>query len=355
MTQNQKLTALILFTLSVVTLLIYFRFSQDTERLIAAPVPLTESGDLIPVEIFKAKAKPLANKIFTTGTLLASEEASLFSETSGKVTDIYFKEGEYVTKNTLLIKLNDNDLIAQLDRIGLEKTFAETTLRRQKQLFEKGGISREQFDLAKNKVQVLQAQMNETRARIEKTEVRAPFDGIIGLRQISNGAYLNPGTLTANIQNLDDLNIEFSIPEKYFRSVNVNDEIEFKVSGIESYFKAVIYAIEPQIDVNTRTVIMRAKFDNRTAKLLPGLFAYIEYKLETIKNAILIPSQSIVPELKGQKVFILKNGLVTQSSVDTGIRTDTEVQILSGVSPGDSIITTGILQIRPGMPVQVKY
>jgi len=354
MTQNQKLTALILFTLTIVAVLIYFRFSQNSEQLIAAPIPLTESGELLPVEVFRTIAKPLANKIYTTGTLLASEEASLFSETSGKVTDIYFKEGEYVSKNTLLIKLNDRDLTAQLDRIGLEKTFAETTLRRQKQLFEKGGISREQYDLAQNKVQVLQAQMDETRARIEKTEVRAPFDGIIGLRQISNGAYLNPGTLTANIQNLDDLNIEFSIPEKYFRNAKVDDVIQFKVSGIEKYFNATVYAIEPQIDINTRTIIMRAKFDNRTAKLLPGLFAYIEYKLETIENAILIPSQSIVPELKGQKVFILKNGLVTQRSVETGIRTDTEVQILSGVSAGDSVITTGILQIRPGMPVQVK-
>lgn len=354
MSKKTKLTVLILLTLVIVSVFLFQRFSDKKESLIAAPRPLTNSSELLPVEVFSVSTRELSNTVYTTGTLISSEETSLFSETSGKVIEIHFIEGEVVEKNTLLIKLNDNDLKAQFNRTELEKTLAVQTLKRQKQLFEKGGISQEQFDAAQNRVQVLDAQLDEIKARIEKTEVRAPFRGIVGLRKISPGAYLNPGTETATIQNIDRLNIEFSVPEKYFKSVQTNDVIKFRVSGSDSLYKAQVYAIEPKIDINTRTVIMRARFDNRQAGLLPGLFAYIEYTIETIQEAILIPSQALVPELKGQKVYVYKSGSVGERQVETGLRTDTEIQITAGLQPGDSVITTGILQIRPGMSVRVR-
>lgn len=354
MSKKTQLYSLIFVTLLLTSIGMYFRFSTNEKELIAAPKPKTASTELLPVEIYPVKAEELSNTVYTTGSLLASEETSLFSETSGKVTHIYFNEGAYVKKGTLLIKLNDSDLMAQKNRIELEIKLAEQTLNRQKLLFEKGGISREQFDAAQNKVQVLQAQADEVAARIEKTEVRAPFDGIVGLRKISPGAYLNPGTETATIQNVNQLHIEFSIPEKYFKTVQTGDTIRFRVSSSDSLYLAEVYAIEPKIDINTRTVIMRTRFDNTTAHLLPGLFAYIEYTIETINQAILIPTQALVPELKGQKVYVFQKGTVGQKSVETGLRTDTEVQIVSGLQPGDSVITTGILQIRPGMNVRVR-
>lgn len=348
-----------IFILAIVTITgaLYFlapHFFKESKNIIAAPKPQNLASDLLPVDVVVIKTQELSNKIYTTGSLLASEETALYSESNGKVTQISFNEGQAVAKGTLLIKLNDRDLIAQLDRIKIEKKFAQTTLDRQKQLFEKGGISREQFDQAQNTVNILNAQLDEVTAKIEKTEVRAPFDGIIGLRQISAGAYLTPSVLAATIQNLTVLNVEFSLPEKYFKNANVGDIVQFRVSGVDSLFSAQIYAIEPQIDINTRTVVMRARFDNKTAKLLPGLFAYIEYNLEKIENAILIPTQAVVPELKGQKVYILKDGIVDEKSIETGIRTDTEIQVLQGVQFGDSVITTGILQIRKGMNVQAR-
>lgn len=354
MSNKTKISILAIVTIVAALYFVAPRFFKESKNIIAAPNPQNLANDLLPVDVVVIKTNELANRIYTTGTLLASEETALYSESNGKVTQISFKEGQSVSKGTLLIKLNDRDLVAQLDRIKIERQFAKTTLDRQKQLFEKGGISREQFDQAQNSVNILNAQLDEITAKIEKTEVRAPFDGIIGLRQISAGAYLTPSVLAATIQNINDLNVEFSLPEKYFNNAKVGDIIQFRVSGVDSLFSARIYAVEPQIDINTRTVVMRARFDNRNANLLPGLFAYIEYSLEKIENAILIPTQAVVPELKGQKVYLLKDGKVDEKSIETGIRTDTEIQVLQGVQLGDSVITTGILQIRKGMNVQAR-
>ncbi|TNE73900.1 efflux RND transporter periplasmic adaptor subunit [bacterium] len=354
MTNRTKLAALVGVTVVAAVALFWPSINQEAKVLIPAPVVSNNGSGVLPVDVSVVSEEFLANEIRTTGTLLASEETALFSESSGKVTDIYFKEGQQVKKGTLLIKLNDKDLVAQLDRIKIEKEFADKTMERQKLLFEKGGISREQYDQAQNRVNILQAQVDETIAKIEKTEVRAPFDGIVGLRQISPGAYLTPSIQTASIQNLDVLNLEFSIPEKYFNVVKAGDTIQFTVSNNELAYSAEIYAVEPQIDINTRTVVMRAHFNNKEAKLLPGLFAYIRYTIESINNAILVPSQSIVPELKGQKVYVIRGGLVDEKPVETGMRTDQHVQVTKGLAAGDSVITTGILQIRKGMPIQVR-
>jgi membrane fusion protein (multidrug efflux system) len=354
MSNKAKLTALISATVVIAVFFLWSRFSAEATSLIPAPDRSSSNTGNLPVDIYVFKNQFLANSIQTTGTLLASEETALFSESSGKVTHIFFNEGEYVKKGTLLFQLNDKDLVAQLDRIRIEKSFAETTLARQKQLFDKGGISQEQFDQAQNRVNVLQAQIEETLAKIEKTQVRAPFDGIIGLRQISNGAYLTPSVPTATIQNLDILNLEFSVPEKYFNRVKPGDEITFSVSNGEKEYKAEIYAIEPQIDINTRTVVMRARFNNREDRLLPGLFAYITYNIDTVENALLVPSQAIVPELKGQKVFVYNNGTIDEKAIDTGIRTDVNVQVTKGLQVSDSVVVTGILQVRKGMPVRIR-
>lgn len=354
MSSKAKLIALISATVLVVAFFICSRFSAEATSLIPAPKRSSSNSGALQVDIYVLRGQYLVNSLQTTGTLLASEETALFSESSGKVTNIYFNEGEYVKKGTLLFQLNDKDLVAQLERFKIEKSFAETTLERQKQLFNKGGISQEQYDLAQNRVNILQAQIDETLAKIEKTQVRAPFDGVIGLRQISNGAYLTPSVKTATIQNLDVLNVEFSVPEKYFDRVKPGDTITFSVSNGETQYQAEIYAIEPKIDINTRTVVMRARFNNREARLLPGLFAYITYTIDSVENALLVPSQAIVPELKGQKVFVYKNGFIDEKIIETGVRTDQNVQVTKGLVASDSVVVTGILQVRKGMPVQIR-
>ena len=291
--------------------------------------------------------------IYTTGTLMANEEIQLRSEVSGLITDIYFREGQPVEENDLLVKINDSELQAQLTRAQYRLELAEEREARQKKLLEKGGISQEDYDATLNEVNVLRSEVQLIKAQIDKTEIRAPFDGRIGLRYVSDGSYISPTTQIASLQNIDPIKIDFSIPERYAAKVEEGDVIHFTVQGTDEVFEGKIYAIEPKIDAETRTLQIRARSDNEQQKLLAGGFANLDLTLETITNAKMIPTIALVPELQGQKVYLYKNGQVVQQSVQTGLRTESMVQITEGVEFGDTVLTTGLLQVRPGMPVQV--
>lgn len=291
------------------------------------------------------------DKIFTTGTILANEEVELRSEVSGKITEIYLQEGRSVTKDQLLIKINDSELQAQLNRAEYRLNLASEREERQRKLLEKGGISQEDYDATLNEVNVLKSEVELIRAQIEKTEIRAPFDGRVGLKYVSDGSYISPSTRIASLQNINPVKVDFSIPERYVNRVEVGDEITFTVQGTEREFAGEIYAIEPKIESQTRTLQIRAESNNDEELLVPGAFADLELILETIDDALMIPTMALVPELQGQKVFLYRNGTVAEQGVGTGIRTEEKVQITSGLQPGDTVLTTGLLQVRAGMPV----
>lgn len=313
----------------------------------------TPRDSRLSVDVFVVQPQPFENKIFSTGTLLADEEVELRSEISGKVVDIRLEEGASVKRGDILLKINDTELQAQLNRAKFRLSLAEVTEERQRQLLEKGGISQEMYDTIVNEVNVLRAEVNLIEAQIDKTEIRAPFSGVVGLKYISNGSFISPTTQIATIQKLNPIKIDFSIPERYAGIIEPNDKIIFSVAGSEEDFDANIYAIEPRINTQTRTLSIRARAENREAKLLPGAFANLELILQEIPNALLVPSIAIIPELQGQKVFVLKNGKVEERKIEIGIRTSDSVQITKGVSAQDSVLTTGLLQVRPGMEVRV--
>jgi membrane fusion protein (multidrug efflux system) len=198
---------------------------------------------------------------------------------------------------------------------------------------------------------VVRADVELIKTQIDKTEIKAPFDGVIGLKNVSEGSFVNTSTVIATLQNINPVKIEFSIPEKYSGMVKSGDSIQFEVVGTNEKHTARVYAIEPKIDPLTRTLRMRALYSNPKRNILPGSFANVELVLRKIENALMVPTNSIVPELKGQKVFLYKNGSASPQSVETGTRTDTTVQITSGLNENDTLITSGILQVRPGMPV----
>ncbi len=305
------------------------------------------------VKAFIARPQKLENKIFVTGTVLANEEIEIRSEISGKVEKIFFNEGSRVKKGDILVKVDDSELQAQLLKTQYQKKLAEEKEYRQRLLLEKEAISRQEYDIALTELNTLEAEIQLIKARIDKTEIRAPFDGVIGLRYVSVGSYISPSVKISTLQNIDTLKLEFSIPEKYIRLVNVGDRINFKVQGSDKRYTAVIYAIDPKIDPTTRTLQVRAIFPNKNHEVLPGSFAEIEVVLEEIPNAILIPSEAIIPSAEGSKVFVYNQGKAFERNVETGIRTERFIQIKSGLNPGDTVLTTGLLQLKSGFKVRI--
>lgn len=313
-----------------------------------------ENSSALFVNVFVVSPDTISNNIFTTGTLIANEEVQLSSESSGIIREIYLEEGRAVNKGDLLIKINDSDLQAQLNRAEYRLNLAEDREKRQQQLLDKGGISQEDYDATLNEVNVLRAEVALIESQIDKTEIRAPFSGRLGLKYVSDGSYISPNSRIATLQDTDPIKIEFSVPERYAALIKSGTNVRFNVQGINRELDAVVYAREPGIDTETRTLQVRALSGNKQGDLLPGMFANLELTLNTINDALMVPTIALVPELQGQKVFLLKNGAVRPQSVQTGLRTDTGIQITDGVAPGDTVLTTGLLQVRPGMQVKVN-
>ena len=312
-----------------------------------------ESDPRLPVEIFVTATDTVTSLIRTTGTVLANEEVEIRSEIAGKVQEIHIDEGRKVRKGELLLKINDAELQAQRDKLYSQRKLAEDKERRRKILFDKQNISPEDYEIALNELNMIVAELSLVEARIDKTEIRAPFDGSIGLRYVSPGSYISSDTRIATLQNIDAVKIDFSIPEKYVNVVRVGQPISFTVAGSEKNNTGIVYAIEPKIDPVTRTVLLRARASNRERTITPGAFAEVALVLETINDALMIPTMALIPELQGQKVYMLREGTVTPQSVSTGLRTDTTIQVTQGINFNDTVITSGLLQLRPGMPVRI--
>ncbi len=345
-----KNTQTILFILSIGT--IFFLASCASKS--PGEVPKNSSrGGMLTVNGVIVQPQPLDNVVRSSGTVLASESVDLVTEAAGRIEKIAFTEGTHVKKNELLVKINDDDLRAQLKKTELQIQLASEQEKRQKQLFEINGISKEQYDIALNQVNTLKADKENLVTSIRKREIRSPFDGIIGLRYISEGSYVSQTTRIASIQKINPLKVDFSIPEKYADDVAVGDPVEFSSDEANLNFSGRLYAIEPKIDPVTRTLQLRAMCDNKNEKIFPGAYVQIALRLKKIPDALMVPSQSIIPVLKGQSILVKRRGVVVSLPVQTGIRTASNVQILSGLNAGDTVLTTGLMQAQPGAPVNV--
>ena len=308
----------------------------------------------VPVEGIVMKKEEVDNKIDVIGTILPNEKVDLKSEASGRITDILFKEDTKVHKGDLLVKIYNADLQAQLKKIHIQKELASKDEERNKQLLAINGISQQIYDASVNQVQAYDADADLIEAQIRKTEIRAPFNGIIGLRYVSEGEYLAPTTLVATIQQIDPIKVEFDIPEKYSLYVNRGSTIDFTVTGSDKVFKGKVYAIEPMIDVTTRTLKVRARCANEDLSLKPGAFIRIELLLKQDMNAILAPTEAIIPGLNSHKVFVYNNGKAISRKVLTGTRTPTSIEITDGLEVNDTLITSGIMQLKDSTKVKIK-
>jgi membrane fusion protein, multidrug efflux system len=309
--------------------------------------PITVNGVVVKTESF-------SNSLSLSGSVEANEQVQIHSEIPGLVTGIYFTEGSNVSKGQLLLKINDRELQAQLSQALTKQKLASESEYRAGMLLKKEAISKEEYDVALSDLRSLQSQTQLIRAQLSKTQINAPFSGKIGLRSISAGEYLTPITTIANLVNINPVKITFSIPEKYSGQVKLNTQLSFTVSGSDKKHTATIFAIEPAIDMSTRTLQLKAKAPNPDGDLLPGSFAKIELPLSTVNDAILIPTEAIIPVLKGKKVFLSSHGKAKEVMVETGTRTEKSVLITSGLSAGDTVLTTGMMSLKAEVPVKVK-
>jgi membrane fusion protein (multidrug efflux system) len=287
------------------------------------------------------------------GIMLPDEEVDLTFETSGKITKIYFQEGTFVKKGDLLAKVNDAPLQAELKKLEAQLPLAQDRVYRQQILLEKDAVSQETYQSVLTELETLKADIELTKARIAQTELRAPFDGAIGLRLVSEGAYASPTVVIAKLTKISPLKIEFSVNENMVNEIKPGTNLAFTVDNDLATYHATVYAIESRLDVQTLTFFARALFQNPGGKIKPGQSANVIIQLDQKNDAIVIPSISMIREMGRQLVYIYKNGKAKEVEIKTGLSTASSVQVTDGLSFGDTLLTTGVMQLTDGALVEI--
>ena len=298
------------------------------------------------IEAIVISSSSLSNEIDVAGNILPFELTEIRSEISGRITQINFKEGTNTTKNTILVKLFDGDLQAQLKKLKVQLQIAEKTEERQRELLKISGISQQDYDLSLLQLNNIKADIELIEVSITKTEIRAPYAGRIGLRNVSLGAYITPSNVLTSISQVEKKKITFSVPEKYSSEIKQGMTIQFGIEGSSKNYKATILASESIIESDTRNLKVLATINDADSKLIPGSFAKVSMVLGKNEHAVVVPTQAILPSARSKQVVLYKNGIPEFVNVTTGIRGVETVEVTSGVSVGDTVVTTGLLFIR---------
>jgi len=323
----------------------------EPEKEVPANAAMPQKKSTLNVNAIIVKTQTLIDDITTVGNLIPDEEVDLSFETSGKITAINFQEGSVVKKGDVLAKVNDQPLKAQLSRYEAQVKLAEDRVFRQNILLEKDAVSKEAYEQATTDLAMLKADIAIVNSNIALTELRAPFDGVIGLRNVSEGAYASPSVVIAKLTKISPLKIDMYLPERYSSFVSIGTPLTFTVEGINKEFNAIVYAKESKVDVETRTIAVRALYPNTYSELQPGRFVAVKIRMHKIDDAIAIPTEAIVPEMGVDKVFVYRSGKVHSIPVTSGLRTEALIQVVEGLNIGDTVVTSGTLQLRESLPV----
>lgn len=307
----------------------------------------------IQAEAFRVTTGAVSENVEVPGSILPFEETELRAEVGGRIVGLNITEGAIASKGTVLVKLFDQDLQAQLRKLEVQLKIKEKTEERNAELLKINGISQQDYDLASLDVENLKADMESIRIAISKTEIRAPYSGTLGLRNVSMGAYVSPSDIVTTIRQVDQLKLEFSVPEKYAKNVSKGYIVSFKVDGGEKAHRATVIATENSVDPGTRTLRIKAVVNVNHPELVPGAFAKVNLQLGKDAHAIMIPTQAVIPTARNKQVILLHRDSVIFTTIVTGIRDSSFVQVTSGLKPGDTIITSGLMAIRPGAKVKV--
>lgn len=318
------------------------------------PVKNGKSKGPLNATVWVVKSQNVERDIYISGTLLGGEVVNLQPETAGKITEIRFSEGSQVAKGQLLVQLNNADLLAQYRKINSQIVLAEIKEQRLRQLLTIQGVSKEEYESALNTLEGLKADADGLQAQIDKMAIRAPFSGTIGLRNVSVGSYVSNNTIIATLVQMLPAKIDFTVPEKYATQFSKGSGLSFSADGQNNWKQATVYAIDPSADLNSRSIHVRASTTALGNAFLSGTFVRIRLNTGTNQKALMLPTECIVPDVKGQKVFVLRNGLCQAQAVVTGIRTDSFIEITEGLVAGDTVLATGLLQAKPGQTVKIQ-
>lgn len=301
-----------------------------------------------------AAAFPINRSIEAPGTILSNENTDLRPEISGRIVAINLNEGAVVKAGTTLVKLFDGDLQAQLRKLLVQLRIAEATEQRQKELLAVNGTSQQDFDNASLTVSNIKADIELLKVNIGRTELKAPFTGRLGLRNVSLGAYVTPATIITNIAQVNQIKVEFTVPQKYAGEMLPGRTVKLRADGSDHAYFATVIASQNAIAAETRTLMVRAQVQNPDAGISPGAFVQVSLALGSNFPAIMIPTQAVIPSTRFKKVILSRAGVAFFQNVTTGFRDSSRVEILDGLTAGDTIITNGLLTIKEGMPLKVK-
>ncbi|MDZ4749029.1 MAG: efflux RND transporter periplasmic adaptor subunit [Saprospiraceae bacterium] len=315
-----------------------------------APPPVQKA---LIVQTLIATAQPLSADIEVPGTILANETAEIHPEVSGRLVQLNIKEGTNVSVGALLAKLNDGDLQAQFRKLEVQLKIAEQTEKRQAELVKIQGISQQEYDLSLLSVLNIKADMDIIRESIRKTEIRAPFGGRLGLKNVSPGAYVTPSSVLTTISQVSSLKIQFNVPERYGAQLKPGLPVSFSIDGTSKTFTATVIASEISIDENTRSLAVRALIKQKDPALIPGAFAKVKIVLGKNNEALMVPNSSIIPSGRKKLLYVYEGGKAMMKEVTTGVRDSTNIQVLTGIKPGDTVITSAMLFLRPGLAVEL--
>ncbi|QMW02008.1 efflux RND transporter periplasmic adaptor subunit [Spirosoma foliorum] len=329
-------------------------FSNKPEASTSKSASAPPADTKVATDVFVVKRETITDELQTTGTIAANQEVDLVSEVARKLVRAYVREGNYVGQGTLLFKLDDADLLAKKQKIALQEKLAKLDEKRFRELLATEAVNQQEYDKILTNLNVLQAELAMVDVDLAKTEIRAPFSGRLGLKRVDIGAYVTPATVLSSFDDLSRVEINFTIPEKYASDVRAGQAIHFTTENSSQQFVGNVTATEPKLEANTRSLLVKAVSDNKSGKLVPGSSAKIAFALHVAQDGIQIPTEALIPTAKGYSLFRLNQGKAERRDVKTGSRTKGTVQILSGLSIGDTVLTTNLLRLDTGVPVAIS-
>ena len=345
----------VLVALVVVAGLVLPRWLGERGDATEAPAVSPAAADRrIPVRIERVEPSRIEENLAVTGTILANERVEIVSEIAGKVEAVLFEEGTLVGAGEVLVRLDTSTLAAERDRARYRYELTERQEARQRELLDDGLVSQEEYDTTVGELNVLRSELELREAVLEKADIRAPFEGQTGLRAVSPGAFVTPQTRLTTLQVLDPVKIEFAVPESYARAIAPGARVRFAVQGLEKTYEGAVYAAEPAVDPETRSLTVRARSPNPDGALIPGAFAEVELSVRQSPEALSVPSIAVIPELGGKKVFVLEDGKAVSRQVETGIRTQSRVEIVAGLEDGEQVIVSNVARLTAGVEVVVR-
>jgi len=336
----------------IAALLVLFSSCKDVDKNKYAPS--TAKNSVQKVEGYIVKTMLVSDKGELPGTIIANETTEIHPEISGRLVFLNINEGKTVSKGSLLAKIYDADLQAQVKKMNVQLAVAEQTVKRMGELLKISGVSQQEYDLSVLQVNTIRADLEIISTNISRTEIRAPYNGTVGLKNISSGAYITPQTTITTIRQNSQLKLDFVLPEKFTNSLKVGQVLDFTVEGNSKKYRARIIAAESGLAENTRSQNIRAIIINNDGSLLPGVFAKVITDFNADPNGLMIPTQAILPQARGKKVIVYRSGIAKFTDVITGVRDVSFIQIVNGLQVGDTVITTGLMGLKPDAKVEIN-